>query len=41
MTNELIGFDGVTGMDGLAAEEQDRSDRSVSLPKLLDGRLSF
>lgn len=41
VTNELMGFDGVTGMDGLAAKGHDRSDRSVSLPKLLDGRLSF
>lgn len=39
--NELIGLEGVTGMDGLPAMGHGRSDRSVSLPRLLDGRLSF
>lgn len=38
---ELSGLEGVTGMDGLPAEGHDRSARSVSLPRLLDGRLSF
>lgn len=35
---ELIGLFGVTGADGFI---WDRSGRSVSLPRLLDGRLSF
>lgn len=39
--NELRGLDGVTGTDELPAEEDGRSGRSVSLPRLLDGRLSF
>lgn len=33
---ELRGLEGVTGKDG-----HDRSGRSPSLPRLLDGRLSF
>lgn len=41
VTNELIGLEGVTGMVGLVAEDPDRSVRSVSLPRLLEGRLSF
>lgn len=41
MTNELRGFEGVTGMDGLPAGGQARSGRSVSLHRLLDERLSF
>lgn len=41
VANELIGLEGVTGMDGLPAEGYGRSARSVSLPRLLDGRLSF
>lgn len=39
--NELRGLEGVTGKDGLPAEGHGRSARSVSLPRLLDGRLSF
>lgn len=41
VTNELRGLDGVTGKDGLPAEGHGRSTLSVSLPRLLDGRLSF
>lgn len=41
MANELMGLEGVTGMDGLPAEGHGRSARSVSLPRLLDGRLSL
>ena len=41
VTNELRGLEGVTGKDALPAEGQGRSARSVSLPRLLDGRLSF
>lgn len=40
--NELMGLEGVAGMDGLPAEGHGASvHRSVSLPRLLDGRLSF
>lgn len=41
MANELIGLEGVTGMDGLPVAGHGTSARSVSLPRLLDGRLSF
>lgn len=41
VANELMGLEGVTGMDGLPAEEHGASARSLSLPRLLDGRLSF
>lgn len=41
VTNELRGLEGVTGTDGLPAEGHARFGRSVSLPRLLDGRLSF
>ncbi len=41
MAKEQIGLEGVMGMDGLPAEEHGRSVRSVSLPRLLDGLLSF
>lgn len=40
VTYELIGLEGVTGMEGFPAEGN-ISGRSVSLPRLLDGRLSF
>lgn len=38
---ELKGLEGVTGIDGVTGEEQPKSERSASLPRLLDGRLSF
>lgn len=41
MINELNGLEGVTGTDGLLAEGHARSGRSMSLPRLLEGRLSF
>lgn len=41
VANELMGLEGVTGMDGLAVEGHGVSPRSASLPRLLDGRLSF
>lgn len=41
VTNELRGLEGVTGKDGLPAEGHGRSTLSVSLLRLLDGRLSF
>lgn len=41
VANELIGLEGVTGVDGLPAEGHGRSALSVSLPRLLDGRLSL
>ncbi len=41
VAKEQIGLEGVMGMDGLPAEEHGRSVRSVSLPRLLDGLLSF
>lgn len=41
VANELIGLEGVTGTDGLLPAGHGRSGRSGSLPKLLDGRLSF
>lgn len=41
VTYELIGLEGVTGMEGFPAEGNIVSGRSVSLPRLLDGRLSF
>lgn len=41
VANELMGLEGVTGMDGFPAEGHGTSARSVSLPRLLDGRLSF
>lgn len=41
MKYELMGLEGVTGIDGFTGEEHPKSARSESLPKLLDGRLSF
>lgn len=39
VANELMGLEGVTGMEGLPAPGT--SARSESLPRLLDGRLSL
>lgn len=41
VANELIGLEGVAGRDEILAEGHRRSARSVSFPKLLDGRLSL
>lgn len=41
VTNELRGLEGVTGTDGLPVEGLARSGRTMSLPRLLDERLSF
>lgn len=38
---EPTGLEGVMGTEGFGGEEHSISDRSESLPKLLDGRLSF
>lgn len=41
VVNAQVGLDGVLGMDGLPTAGQGASARSVSFPRLLDGRLSF
>lgn len=41
MANELMGLEGVTAPDGEPAEGNCGSALSRSLPRLMDGRLSF